>query len=129
MPYSHARTMRLSLIELGGEGNPLNSFSTMNGQGMYDFALGIRPRLNTRYLDRASTGQNPTGRKEVVPSTTNDKGGPFHSTVTQAVGATPPGSRLYIRGGSYNEPITITKPLLVRRYDYYEKAGSVLIGN
>jgi hypothetical protein len=126
MPFSGARAMQLSQIAPGGEGNPANSFATMNGQGMYDVSLGIRPRLSTRYLDRNSTGQNPDGRKEVVPGSPST-GGPFHDTVAQAVDAVSPGTRLYIRGGTYTEAITLSKPMTIRRYDYHRTAGPVVI--
>jgi len=127
VPFRSARAMHIYLTQPGGEGNPANAFSTLNGHGMYDASLAIRPRLNTRYLDRLATGQNPTGRKEVVPGTPNT-GGPFRGTVAQAMGASPSGSRLYIRGGNYDETILLNKPMLMRRYDYYDTAGSVLIG-
>jgi hypothetical protein len=132
MPFSGARAMERALIAPGGEDNGVNSFATMNGQGMYDVKLGIRPRLNTRYLDRTSLGANPTGRKEVVPPPpifgAQPTGGPYRSTVAQAVNASPPGTRLYIRGGNYNEAAILDKPMLLRRYDYYDTSGSVLIG-
>jgi hypothetical protein len=126
IPFSSARTMRLSQISPGGEGNAANSFTTMNNQVMFDVALGIRPRLNTRYLDRASAAQVPTGRKEVLPGIPTT-GGPYNSTVALALAAAPSGARLYIRGGSYNQAVIFTKPMHIRRYDYYDTAGSVII--
>ena len=123
MPYTSARAMRLSLIAPGGEGNPGNSFATMSGQGMYDISLGIRPRLNTRYVDRTATFPAPTGRKEPLPAT----GGPF-SQIAPALPVVPSGGRLYIRGGSYDETITFTTPMTVRRYDYYKTGGAAIIG-
>lgn len=126
IPFSGARAMRLSEISPGGEGNAANSFATLNGQVMFDTAFGIRPRLNTRYLDKLATGQNPTGRKEVVPGAPAT-GGPYRTTVAQAVGAASAGTRLYIRGGNYNEAVTLNKRMTLRRYDYYDTAGSVVI--
>jgi hypothetical protein len=126
MPFSGARAMRLSLISPGGEGNPANAFSTMNGHGMYDVSLGIRPRLNTRYVDPTIIYQAPTGRKEPVPGFPVT-GGPM-PTPGLALGVVPSGGRLYIRGRSYNEAITFSTPMTVRRYDYYRTGGSVIIG-
>lgn len=127
IPFSGARAMRLSLIAPGGEGNTNNSFTTMNGQGMYDITLGIRPRLNTRYVDHTATTPDPTGRKEPVPGSPA-RGGPVPS-VAQGIGVSPAGARLYIRGGSYDESIILDQPMTVRRYDFYDTDGPVIIGN
>jgi hypothetical protein len=126
MPYTGARAMRLSEIEPGGEGNAANSFATMNGQGMYDVSLGIRPRLNTRYVDRLATALQPNGRKEPL-QTLPAIGGPFPQ-VTPALPVVPSGGRLYIRGGSYDETMTISTPMIIRRYDYFDAEGPAVIG-
>ena len=41
--------------------------------------------------------------------------------------AAPSGTRLYIRGGNYQENLIFTTPMTIRRYDYYDADGSVLI--
>jgi hypothetical protein len=127
MPFTGAKAMLLSDIEHGGEDNRANSFATLDGEGMYDDVLGIRPRINTRYLDRTSTSQSPTGRKDVVLGTGSPAGGPFRGTVAQAVSAVSAGTRLYVRGGNYTESIVLKKAMTIRRYDYYDTAGSVVI--
>ncbi len=133
MPFTGARAMRFSEISPGGEGNAANSFATMNGHGMYDVALGIRPRLLTRYVDHsADFALSRDGHKELLPGTRSDTGGP-----TLTVGSVFPfclsGTRLYIRGGSYDEATTFNTPMTVRRYDFYDRepngpSGPVLIG-
>jgi hypothetical protein len=112
----------------------------MNGQGNYNEgtnSLGIRPRINTRYVDYAASAVAPTGRKEPVPGNpfgfppTPPTGGPV-PTVAQGATVSPSGSRLYIRGGNYDETLIFSKPMTVRRYDYYSRTpfteGSVIIG-
>ena len=126
MPFSGARAMRLSLIQPGGEGNAANSFATLTNEGMYDIPLGIRPRLNTRYVDRLATALQPTGRKEPL-QTLPVIGGPFPQ-VSPVLGVVPSGGRLYIRGGSYDETITFSTPMVVRRYDFFDAEGPAVIG-
>jgi hypothetical protein len=126
IPFRSARAMQLGDIVRGGEGTAVNAFATLNGHGTYNPSLGIRPRLNTRYVDRLATALQPTGRKEPL-QTLPVIGGPFPQ-VAPALGVVPSGGRLYIRGGNYDETITFSKPMTVRRYDYYDTNGSVLIG-
>ena len=132
IPFSDARAMLLEDIVHGGEA--ANPFATLTHHGILDpdAPLGIRPRLNTRYLDPLADGDSPTGQKEVVPDST-PLGGPYHETVSQAVGDSPEGSSLYVRGGDYPEILTLRKPITLRRYDYYSReplnAGSVVIGS
>lgn len=130
IPFSNARARLLKDIVLGGEA--ANPFATLTDHGILDASLGIRPRLNTRYLDPLANGDFPNGRKEVVPGLT-PLGGPYHGTVGQAAGDSLEGSSLYVRGGDYPETLTLRKPITLRRYDYYSReplnAGSVIIGS
>jgi WD40 repeat protein len=43
IPFHGARTMRLNAIQPGGEANPANTFSAMQGHGVYFERFGIRP--------------------------------------------------------------------------------------
>jgi hypothetical protein len=126
MPFTGARSMEISQISPGGEGNAANSFTTMNGHGMYDVRLGIRPRLNTRYVDRTSILPGRTGLKDPVPGPATS-GGPKRM-VAEMLSVIPSGARLYIRGGSYDETITFSTPMTVRRYDHYSAEGAAVIG-
>ncbi len=126
IPFSSARTMRLAWIFPGGEGHPSNNFTTMTGHGMFELALGIRPGINTRYVDPTVIYQAFNGRKEPVPGSPAT-GGPM-PTPGLALGGVPAGGTLYLRGRSYNEAITFSTPMTVRRYDFYETGGPAIIG-
>jgi hypothetical protein len=126
MPFTGARAMEIAEISPGGEGNAANSFTTMNGQGMYEVRLGIRPRINTRYVDRTSILPGRTGLKDPVPGPPTS-GGPKR-TVAEMLAVVPNAARLYIRGGSYDETVTFSTPMTVRRYDHYTGEGAAVIG-
>jgi hypothetical protein len=126
IPFAGARTMRLGWIEPGGEGNANNNFTTMNGHGVFDMLLGIRPGTNARYVDRTNFRAFPNGRKEWL-LTNPETGGPF-PTVTQGLSGAGSGTRMFIRGGSYPPAVIFSTPMTVRRYDYYEDESPAVIG-
>lgn len=126
-PFSAARATGFADLRPGGEDNPTNSFHALNGEGSYSPMLAIRPRTRTRYLDPSATGTSPTGGKEIVPDRL-PIGGPYRGTVGAAAGASPAASRLYIRGGTYDERVVLTRPMTLLRYDYYRTDGPVIIG-
>ncbi len=121
LPFHQARTMRIDWIVRGGE--TANAFATMSGHGTYAPDLGIRPRLNTRYVVHGLANVAPNGFKDMLP---NLNGGPWR-TVGDALGGSPSGTRLYLRGGSYQENVLFTTPMTIRRYDYYDADGPVVI--
>jgi murein DD-endopeptidase MepM/ murein hydrolase activator NlpD len=133
IPFTGARAMPIANIEQGGDRNPPNYFATLNGAGMYGTALGIRPRLLTRHVDHSAPfATDRDGFKERLPGLPFPEGGP-----TLTVGGVLPhclsGTRLYIRGGSYDETPTFNTPMTIRRYDYYDRepngpSGNVIIG-
>ncbi len=125
LPFSNARAMRLSEIQPGGETSGLNSFATLNGHGMYDVALGIRPRINTRYVAHSLGNVAPNGLKDSL-QTLPPFGGPWPAVGT-ALTSSPSGTRLYIRGGNYPVNQLFTTPMTIRRYDFYEADGTVTI--
>ena len=125
LPYSNARAMRLSEIQPGGETSGLNSFATLNGHGMYDVALGIRPRIGTRYVAHSLGNVAPNGLKDSL-QTLPPFGGPWPAVGT-ALTSSPSGTRLYIRGGNYPVNQLFTTPMTIRRYDFYEADGTVTI--
>jgi hypothetical protein len=129
IPFSEARAMKLANIVRGGELS--NDFATMDGHNVFESSsLGIRPRLNTRYVDPLAGSEAANGRKEPA---SNGNGGPY-ATVLPAIGTVPSGGRLYIRGKSYNETVTFSTPMTVRRYDFFDRDddpatdGPVVIG-
>ena len=126
MPLAGARTMRLSWIAPGGEGNANNNFTTMNGHGVFDMLLGIRPGTNARYVDRTNFRLFPNGRKEWL-LTNPETGGPFR-TVPLGLSGAASGTRMFIRGGSYPPAVIFSTPMTVRRYDFFDTEGSVVIG-
>lgn len=115
MPFSDARAMKIDDIVRGGETS--NDLATMTSHVMLDVDLGIRPRLNTRYVVHGLANIAPNGRKDMLP---NLNGGPFREVIP-ALPVVPSGGRLYIRGGSYDETMIFSTPMTVRRYDYYER--------
>ena len=126
IPFREARVLRKSWINPGGEGNANNNFTTMNGHGVFEIALGIRPGINARYVDRTNARPAPNGRKEWLPGPP-ETGGPF-STVPLGLSGAASGTRMFIRSGSYAPPVTFRTPMIVRRYDYFENEGAVVIG-
>ena len=130
IPFTGARAMSIADIVQGGDNpdNPANPFATMNG-GMYDVQLGIRPRLLTRYVDYENTAQDRDGLKEPVPGVFPQPttGGPAR-TVGGVLSLSPSGTRLYIRGGNYDETLIFNTPMTVRRYDYFDRVPGVFDG-
>lgn len=123
IPFHCARTVRLSALQTGGEGNPANAFSTMNGHGMYFEQFVIRPTWKKElYVHWASTCLAPTGLKECVTIGRLSLNGPFPA-LQQALNTPCWGHQLFIHGGSYNESVTIERAMTVESYN-----GTALIG-
>ena len=82
------------------------------------------PKTDSVNAGRGSKGERPTGYVNGASSCdkrTGDKDCPFRK-IGEGVGGISSGGTLFIRGGSYGEPIVLNKKMAIRAYD-----GSVTI--
>lgn len=126
--YTHLQpfNIRLEIIEsyLGtNNGRVTVRWSRDSPTAAFSFRLFYRlvnctGAASAIYVDRRNACFFPSGARECVLGF----GGPFPK-VADGVGAIAPGNVLFIRAGTYNEPMTINKRLEIRSYD-----GVVIIG-
>ncbi len=119
IPFRCASAMRLDAIEPGGLANTDNTFSALEGQGVYFEDFGILPQWQDKvYVDGSSECSFPIGTLNCVGNFL----GPYH-TVNAGLNKPCWGYQLFIRAGTYNESVLFNRGMTVRSYD-----GAAIIG-